>query len=237
MTNGLNNAQKADSNGGPSTRLAQSVEVAVFLIVLMPRLVLGVFSRRPAESGFVVSAFSTIAFEVGLVSLVLYFLWRNGESRDRIGWTVKRLWRDLALGIGLYIPFHIASAGVSAFVWIVGLSGPLIQPPVYGLTHGLAQLTLAFVLAAVVASAEETVFRGYLILRFASLTGSLPVAVLLSTLLFGIEHAYQGLSSMIVVGIMGLVFALIYVWRRSLVAPVVLHLLTIVLRIAATGGL
>jgi len=237
MTNGSDSAQKAGGTGGQSSRLAQSVEVAVFLIVLMPPLVLGAFSRRPAPFGFVLQAFRTITFEVGLVSLVLYFLWRNGEPRHRIGWTGKNLWRDVALGIALYIPLHIASGVVAALVWMIGLSGPLMRTPVYGLPHGAAQLALALVLAAVIAAAEETVFRGYLILRFATLTGRVSTGVVLSTVLFGVEHTYQGVAGMITVGMMGLIFALVYAWRRSLVAPIVMHFLTLALRIAVVGGL
>ena len=77
----------------------------------------------------------------------------------------------------------------------------------------------------VVAFAEETIFRGYLILRFKAVTGSLPAAILLSAVVFSLGHGYEGSAGVITVGVMGLLFALVYVWRQSLVAPMAMHFL------------
>jgi membrane protease YdiL (CAAX protease family) len=87
------------------------------------------------------------------------------------------------------------------------------------------QILLAFVLVLVVAVAEETIFRGYLILRFRNVTASLAASVLLSAVVFSLGHGYEGTAGVVTVGVMGLVFALVYVWRGSLVAPIVMHFL------------
>lgn len=67
------------------------------------------------------------------------------------------------------------------------------------------------------AIAEETIFRGCFILRLSALTGSPPAAVVLSSLIFAIGHGYEGTVGVVTVAYMGLIFALVYVWRRSLV--------------------
>ncbi len=72
---------------------------------------------------------------------------------------------------------------------------------------------------------EETIFRGYLILRFREVTSNTAAAVLLSSVLFSLGHGYEGSAGVITVGVMGLVFALVYLWRRSLVAPMMMHFL------------
>jgi membrane protease YdiL (CAAX protease family) len=51
------------------------------------------------------------------------------------------------------------------------------------------------------------------------------VAVVLSAVIFSLGHGYEGLAGVVTVGVMGLVFALIYLWRRSLVTPIVMHFL------------
>jgi membrane protease YdiL (CAAX protease family) len=51
------------------------------------------------------------------------------------------------------------------------------------------------------------------------------VAVLVSTVIFSLGHGYEGTAGVITVGVLGLTFALVYVWRKSLVAPVVMHFL------------
>jgi membrane protease YdiL (CAAX protease family) len=77
----------------------------------------------------------------------------------------------------------------------------------------------------VVAIAEETIFRGYLILRFRALVGGTGWAVLLSAVVFSLGHGYEGTAGVVTVGFMGLAFALAYVWRKSLVMPMTMHFL------------
>ena len=84
---------------------------------------------------------------------------------------------------------------------------------------------LALVLVAVVALAEETIFRGYLLLRFQSVLRSTTAAVLLSSTVFAVGHGYEGSAGLVTVGVMGVAFALVYLWRGSLVAPMVMHFL------------
>jgi uncharacterized protein len=50
-------------------------------------------------------------------------------------------------------------------------------------------------------------------------------AVLLSGLVFSLGHGYEGASGVITVFFLGTVFALVYLWRQSLVAPIIMHFL------------
>jgi CAAX protease family protein len=50
-----------------------------------------------------------------------------------------------------------------------------------------------------------------------------PAAVILSVATFSPGHGYEGSAGVITVGAMGGVFAVIYLWRRSLVAPIAMH--------------
>ena len=91
--------------------------------------------------------------------------------------------------------------------------------------RGLVEFSLAAILVVVVALAEETIFRGYLILRLRALTASPTAAALLSATIFSLGHGYEGSAGVVTVGVMGVIFALIYIWRQSLVAPIVMHFL------------
>ena len=70
---------------------------------------------------------------------------------------------------------------------------------------------------------EELLYRAYLIQW---LDQAMPIwaAVVLSSLLFGLMHAYQGPSGMIRTGAVGLVMAVIFVATGSLLVPIVLHI-------------
>jgi membrane protease YdiL (CAAX protease family) len=69
---------------------------------------------------------------------------------------------------------------------------------------------------------EEIVFRGYLLSYFEELI-SLPVAVVLSSLIFGLWHAYQGVAGSVRTGVLGLVFAGITLLAGTFWPAVVLH--------------
>lgn len=86
-------------------------------------------------------------------------------------------------------------------------------------------MALAGLLVIVVAVTEEIIFRGYLITRFRNLTNRPGVGLVLAAVVFALGHGYEGSSGMITVGVMGLVFGLLYLWRGTLVAAMTLHFL------------
>lgn len=65
---------------GPTERF---VELAVFLFLIGPSMVLSFFAVKQGSLGFGLVAVATIFRDLALVSLVLFFLWRIGRSRDR----------------------------------------------------------------------------------------------------------------------------------------------------------
>jgi membrane protease YdiL (CAAX protease family) len=48
---------------------------------------------------------------------------------------------------------------------------------------------------------------------------------LLAAIVFALGHGYEGSLGVVTIGVMGLIFSLVYLWRQSLVAPIVLHFL------------
>ena len=95
-------------------------------------------------------------------------------------------------------------------VWVMPLlKAPAIVPstptPSPLAAKGIGEYLLAFLLVVVVAVAEETIFRGYLILRFRTVTASSALAVLLAAVVFSLGHGYEGTAGVVTVGTMGLV--------------------------------
>lgn len=217
---------------GPS-QLAQLVELAVFLLLILPSLVVSLFIR-PEEVGtrpvdFASLAIGIIVRDIALVALVVFFLWRSGESSGpvpyaRLGWDLRNVPREIALGVVLFIPMTLIAALVAALMQAAGFSGPSGGTSMFTRPAGF-EVALAFVLVVVVAIAEETIFRGYLMLRIRNVTGSVPLAVVASSLIFAIGHGYEGAAGLVAVGVIGFMLALVYVWRGSLVAPMTMHFL------------
>lgn len=208
------------------TRGEQAAEVSIFVLLILPSIILSFFNQATqAGPGFVLVAFATILRDIALVALILYLVWRDRQPLHKIGWSIDRVWTDVLLGIALFIPLTLGIGFLDAFLRSAGLSGPPEAVPKFLSPSGTVQLVLAFFLVIVVAIAEETIFRGYMIARFSTVTRSAIAAVVLSSVIFSLGHGYEGSAGVVTVGVLGLVFALVFVWRKSIVAPVVMHFL------------
>jgi uncharacterized protein len=222
----LSNSSKPSSPGGNRSLVGQKeqfLEVLVFLFLILPSMALSFFVVRQGTLGFVFTALVVMLRDLAMVSLILFFLWRNGEPWGSLGWNYKNGWKDIVLGIGLFLPMSFAAGLLDHVLQAAGFSAPATPLPSFLEARGQAELLLAFFLVVLVAIAEETIFRGYLLLRFRNLGVSIPWAALLSAVIFSLGHGYEGTSGVITVGAMGLTFAVIYLWRQSLVAPMVMH--------------
>lgn len=228
MTTGVHDAQEGKielENSGLSSRKEQIAEVSVFLFLIVPSMIFSFFIVKQGGMSFVLVAFSTILRDLALVSLILFFSWRNGERLELIGWSLKNVRKDAVLGIWLFIPFFFGAGLLEKGLRMVGFSAPATPLPSLIAEKTAPEFLLAAVMVVVVALAEETIFRGYLILRFRNITANTAATALLSAVIFSLGHGYEGSAGVVTVGVMGLVFSLIYLWRQSLVAPVVMHFL------------
>jgi len=210
-------------DAAPARRVAV-IELLVFCLLIVPSLAASSFVLLNRHVSFSVAAVFVMLRLAAYVSLIAYFLWRNGEPRRRIGWRFDHPVREALLGCVLFVPFYAVMGGLARLFALLGLSRAE-APLVWQLPKSPAEVALAVVLVGVVAVGEETIFRGYLVLRFREATRSIVAAVLISSVVFGIGHGYEGTLGIVVTGLMGVVLALVYVWRRSLVASMTVHFL------------
>ncbi len=208
----------------PLTRKGQLLELLVFLFLILPSLVLSFFiARRIAGAGFLFLAGSIILRDLALLFLVLYFVWRNGEHSVALGLTSRNLWKEAGTGVAVFIPVFVLTSVMVSYLHKAGLPAPPNPLPIK--IQGVAQYVLAIIMIAVVAVAEESIFRGYLILRLEAVTASPAAAVVLSAMIFTAGHGYEGLAQILGVFVVGLVYALVYLWRKSLTATITMHFL------------
>lgn len=218
--------QAAERNGKPEpSRKIQAVEVAVFLLLIVPSMALSFLAGKEQDLRFAQMAIPSILNDLALLSLVLYFIWRNQEPIESIGWNFAHLGRNITLGLILFLPVYLGGNALANLLHEIGLSAPARQPSFLAVS-GLSQVILSLVIVTIVAVVEETVFRGYLMLRFEAVSASRSAAVIFSSLLFSLGHGYEGMAGTITVFVLGFLFALIYLWRKSLIAPIVIHFLT-----------
>jgi len=104
---------------------------------------------------------------------------------------------------------------------------PRVLPDFAGMLPTNAMERARFALVALSAGiCEEAVFRGWLMYALhdqAKLAGW--ALILASAGLFGVAHAYQGISGIIVTGMLGFIFCGLYVGSGTLFWPIALHAL------------
>lgn len=210
-------------------RKVQLFELLVFLFMFMPSMLISMFIIEKYAFSFRMLVVRTISSDLSIVSLIWYFVWRNGEGTARIGWILIGKMKEIVYGILLIVPYFILLAAVGAAIAIAlhlfGVKIPQPQLPGFLIPSSAADYWIAIPLVIIVAFSEETMFRGYLMLRLGNITGNARLALVLQGILFGLMHGYKGAFGMAITVIMGILLGLVYQWRKSLVAPMVMHFL------------
>jgi len=154
-------------------------------------------------------------------------------------WAHGWKWRT----VGLHKPHSWRTTAVYAVLWTVGLMvfsftiRPFIET-IFG-PHDLsffetirgnttALIAILVQIWIIVAFFEEFAFRGYLQLQLQQLLGNSPlgtiVALLLSAIIFGVAHSYQGLSGTILTGSIGLLLGTaLVVHKKNLWLTILVH--------------
>jgi uncharacterized protein len=225
VANGCENPPVLSEYVRKLSRKGQALEVGVLLFLIVPSMVLSLFVAGQWTYGFVMTAATVIVRDLAMCSLVLYLVWRNADPFQSIGWTSSFWPVQVAIGIVAF-PVMFFGALLAAFLFMkMGLSLPQSTLRSVLAVRSWSQVPLAVLLVAVVAVTEETIFRGYLLLRLKNASGNMSFAVVVSTLVFAFGHGYEGQAGIATIGLLGLFFTLMYLGTGSLVAPVVLHFL------------
>jgi CAAX protease family protein len=81
-----------------------------------------------------------------------------------------------------------------------------------------------FVLLSIFAGLfEEIIFRGYLQRQFVALAKNAFAGILISGMIFGLAHGYQGPRMMLVIGVYGTFFGMLAHFRKSLRPGMMAH--------------
>jgi len=164
-----------------------------------------------------------IGFALVPVVLALFLLSSHGRSAVHgLGFDLARPTRDLALGAGLAAVIGIPGLGLYAAGRALGVTAQVIPSALDAYWWTIPVLVLSAVQNAVL---EEVVVVGYLFTRLDQMRWAAPAIVVVSALLRGTYHLYQGFGPFVGNVVMGLVFGLAYLRVRRVMPLVVAHTL------------
>jgi uncharacterized protein (TIGR03067 family) len=163
---------------------------------------------------------------LGTAWLLVYPLWvarRRHAPRPRLP-GLRAVAIELALAIPLLLGVWLALAILFiAWALLVGAAEPTRSPlePVVRSPNWVGTLFIILMAVGIGPLAEEVFCRGML---YNALRQRLPLAValVLQAVLFGAAHSFS-VEYAVVAGLLGLALAGVYQWRKTLLAPVLLH--------------
>lgn len=208
-----------------------SLSVLLILLVAAPLLGIWDFRRlmRWTREGLSEARLKSYNWILGMewgLTIVLVSWWLlAGRDWGSLGLVAPYFgWRWLALGLGL------AAAGFQVWQMVTVAKNPAQLEELRGKMGDLSALAPVtprenrmFDLVSVTAGVcEEIVYRGILMAVLTPAVGLWP-AVGLSSVIFGMGHAYQGFSGILKTTGVGLVMALLTVFSGSLLVAMILH--------------
>lgn len=215
----------------PIERFAALVEV--FLVSGFPTQLLLVatlhsfgMAMKTADGGMSPRFVFTVSLvdAVLVVGLVVMLLHARHESVRRVLIGRGRVPREVLFGVAL-IPVVFLLV-ISVMVLVLTYAPSLRNVPRNPLEDLIRSRSDAIIFAIVVMIAggiREEFQRGFIVHRFEGFLGGGAVGVLVYSIVFGLGHFEQGWDASIVTGFLGVLWGLVYLRRRSIIAPMVSH--------------
>ena len=126
--------------------------------------------------------------------------------------------RDLAISIAFMIVALVVLGAVGKILGLTGKAQASEAKRIFGFLVPRTRTEIYFWVAvsATAGFCEEIIFRGYLQQQFRLLFRNAAAGVVISALLFGMSHGYEGGKRMVLIAVYGALFGLLALWRKSL---------------------
>lgn len=190
--------------------------------------VLLVFARMSPQDagGLSLPFFATLSLidTVLVAALIRLFLRSNGERPRDVFLGARPVWPEALRGLALVVPVLVLVAAVvltlrAVFPWMRTVE----QNPLGAFMDTPLRASVFFVVVVLAGGVREELQRAFILHRFEQRLGGVRLGLVLFTLTFGALHAQQGIDVAVAVGLLGLMWGIVYIRRRSAVLPIVNH--------------
>ena len=183
---------------------------------------LGKRATNPLSSAGVFSVF--LLLESGITFLFLATILKyHRQTINSLGVQWDQWKFNLLIGLAL-VPFlFLINAAVAIFVKLYFPQFFIETNPLTDLIHTPQQLVLIIFSALVAGGIKEELQRAFIITRFRDHLGGAGLGLVVWSIGFGVGHYVQGVQGVVIAAIYGLIFGIIYLLSRSLIAPIIAH--------------
>ena len=168
---------------------------------------------------------STIAFQWLAVAIVGWRVWAHGYSAEQLGLVFRNRTTLVIAGI-------VGAVVIAALQWLnlrrVGRIPPESRGPLQAVAERILPQTAVelppyLALAITAGLCEEFLYRGFAMAALAHAGLTAWLVILISSILFGLAHSYQGRGGIVMTFIVGLVLGASRLAYNSLVPAVFWH--------------
>ena len=188
--------------------------------------VLAVAGYRPPAPALTLSyvvALSLIDSAV-LVTLIVVFMRLRGERVADVFFGDRPIGREAAAGVALI--FVALAIGIGVLTLLQMLAPGLHdveRNPLQALIRTPRDAAVFALVVVIAGGIREELQRAFLLRRFERQLGGPVLGVIVASAAFGAGHRVQGADAAIATALLGAFWAVMYLRRRSVVAPVVSH--------------
>ena len=165
--------------------------------------------------------------------LVVAFLRLRGERPGEVLLGPGPFWREVRRGI-LYLP--LVFTVVIAMGAIIQQFAPWLhnvpQNPLQAMLTSPWRVAIFAAVVVLAGGVREEVQRAFILHRFDQDLGGARLGLVIFSVAFGLGHLTQGFDAALITGTLGFLWGLLYLARRSMIAPAISHSLFNLLEIA-----
>ena len=159
-----------------------------------------------------------------VLTLAMFLLRSHGESPRDVFFGSRPASIEAVIGMLMVVP--LVMFVILVVLWLQ-LSIPALhnvtENPFSAMLQSRVQAVSFAVVALVGGAVREEIQRAFLLTRFERHLGGPRVGIVVTSVAFGAGHWVQGWDSAIAIGLLGVVWGVLYLWRRSVIAPMVSH--------------
>ena len=193
------------------------------LIILLLRAI-GVQARTAGGQLSPLFVFTVSMVDTALVlGLIVFFLRARGERPREVFIGYRSVPRELALGLLMLPVALLIVVTVMKIVVTVAPAFHLPHNPFEDLLTNRRDAIIFGLVAMVAGGVREETQRGFIVHRFDQYLGGGVGGVIVYSVFFGLGHLEQGVDVAMATGVLGVFWGLLYLSRRSIVAPMVSH--------------
>jgi len=159
-----------------------------------------------------------------LVGLIVMFLQAHGESARELFLGPRPPGQEARRGVGLiFVALLLAAAVMLTIQQAVPSLHNVEHNPLQDMIRTPGQTALFAIVVVIAGGVREELQRAFILRRFEQHLGGPIVGVVVASIAFGAGHYVQGADATVATACLGAFWAIVYLRRRSVVAPMVSH--------------